>query len=50
MRFKIDLKIILFIILFYFTKQIEMYAMIMLFAIVHELGHLLARVFNRNEA
>lgn len=42
MRFRIDLKIFLFVILFYFTKQIEIYAMIMLFAIVHEFGHLLA--------
>ncbi len=42
MRFRIDLKIFLFIILFYFTKQIEIYAMIMFFAIFHELGHLLA--------
>ena len=42
MRFRIDLKIILFIILFYLTKQIEIYAMIMLFAIVHELGHLIS--------
>lgn len=44
MRFRIDLKIFLFIILFYFTKQIEMYAMIMFFAILHELGHLLAGI------
>lgn len=42
MRFRIDLKIFIFIILFYFTKQIEVYAMIMFFAILHELGHLLA--------
>jgi len=42
MRFRIDLKIILFIVLFYLTKQIEIYAMIMFFAIIHELGHLLA--------
>ncbi len=42
MRFRIDLKIFLFGILFYFTKQIEVYAMIMFFAIIHELGHLLA--------
>ncbi len=40
MRFRIDLKIFLFIILFYLTKQIEVYGMIMLFAIIHELGHL----------
>lgn len=42
MKFRIDLKIFIFIILFYFTKQIEIYAMVMLFAIIHELGHLLA--------
>lgn len=42
MRFRIDLKIFIFLILFYFTKQIETYAMIMIFAIIHELGHLLA--------
>ena len=42
MRFRIDLKIFIFLIIFYFTKQIEIYAMIMLFALIHELGHLLA--------
>ncbi len=42
MRFRIDLKIFFFIILFYFTKQVEVYGMIMFFAILHELGHLLA--------
>lgn len=44
MRFRIDLKIFIFLILFYFTKQIELYATIMLFCIIHELGHLLAGV------
>lgn len=44
MRFRIDLKIFIFLILFYFTKQIQIYAMIMIFAIVHELGHLLAGI------
>lgn len=42
MRFRIDLKIFIFLILFYFTKQIEIYAYIMIFAFIHELGHLLA--------
>ena len=42
MRFKIDLKIFLFLIVFYFTKQLELYALIMIFAFVHELGHLIA--------
>ena len=42
MKFRIDLKIFLFLILFYFTKQIQTYVVIMLFAIIHELGHLVA--------
>ncbi len=40
MRFKIDLKIFLFLLLFYFTNQIGTYILILAFAIVHELGHL----------
>ena len=42
MRFRIDLKIFIFFFLFYFTRQIEVYALIMIFALIHELGHLLA--------
>lgn len=42
MRFRIDLKIFLFFILFCFTRQIETYVMIIFFAILHELGHLVA--------
>ena len=41
MRFRIDLKIFIFLILFYFTKQIEIYGYIMFFAFIHELGHLI---------
>lgn len=44
MRFRIDLKIFIFLILFYFTRQIELYAMIMIFALIHELGHLVAGI------
>lgn len=44
MRFRIDLKIFIFLVLFYFTKQIEIYALIMIFAIIHELGHLVAGI------
>ena len=44
MRFRIDLKIFLFLIIFYFTKQIHIYALIMIFAFIHELGHLLAGI------
>lgn len=42
MRIRIDLKIFIFIVLFYLTKQIEIYAMLMIFAILHECGHLIA--------
>ena len=41
MKFRIDLKIFIFLILFYFTKQIQIYSLIMIFAIIHELGHLI---------
>ena len=44
MKFKIDLKIFLFIIIFCLTKQIEIYALIMIFAFIHELGHLLTGI------
>ncbi len=44
MKFRIDLKIFLFVLLFFITNQIKMYAMIMVFAIIHELGHLLAGI------
>lgn len=41
MRFKIDFKIFLFLILFYFTKQVETYVMVLVFAFIHEIGHML---------
>ena len=41
MRIRIDLKIFIFLIVFYFTKQIELYSIIMIFAIIHEMGHML---------
>lgn len=44
MRFRIDLKIFILIILFYFTSQVQMYAMIMIFALIHEIGHLLSGI------
>lgn len=49
MRFRIDLKIFGFLILFYFTKQIEIYSLMMLFCFLHELGHLISRHFSRHE-
>ncbi len=44
MKFRIDLKIFVFIILFFLTKQIEIYAIVMFFAFIHELGHLIAGI------
>lgn len=41
MRFRIDLKIFIFLIIFYFTKQIQIYTYIMIFAFIHEIGHLI---------
>lgn len=41
MELKIDLKIILFALIFYFTGQIEIYCLCLLFALIHELGHVL---------
>ena len=39
MILKIDLKIFIFFVLFYLTKQIKLYATIMILCIIHELGH-----------
>lgn len=44
MSIKINLKIFLFAIIFYITKQIYIYAMIMLFAFLHEMGHLICGI------
>ena len=42
MSIKIDLKIIFFLLLFCITSQLEIYLLLMLFAFIHELGHLIA--------
>lgn len=42
MSIKIDLRIFLFGVLFFWTRQIEIYATIMFFAFLHEIGHLCA--------
>ena len=44
MKFRIDLKIFVLVLLFFITNQIKIYAMIMLLAIIHEFGHLLAGI------
>ena len=45
MRFRIDLKLFLIILIFILTKQIQIYILMMGFAIIHELGHLFAGIF-----
>lgn len=44
MQIKVNLQIFLFIIIFALTHQIEVYGWIMLFAFIHELGHMLAGI------
>ena len=40
MRIRINLKIFIFILIFLLTNQIKIYGILMLFALIHELGHL----------
>jgi len=44
MNFRVDLKIIVFLILFYLTNQMKIYLIIMEFALLHELAHLLVGI------
>ena len=41
MKFRIDLKILFFLALFYFTKQIKIYVLVLGFAFLHELAHMI---------
>lgn len=42
MHIKIDLKIFALLILFCLSKQIELYALLMIFILLHEFGHIIA--------
>ena len=44
MKVKLILNIFLFLILFFITNQIEVYALVMVFALIHELSHLICGV------
>lgn len=44
MKIKVNLKIFIFILIFLITGQIKIYGVLMLFAFIHELGHLLAGI------
>ena len=50
MSIKINLNIFLLLILFLLTSQLEIYALVMLFALIHELGHLMCGVLLGFEA
>lgn len=41
MKIRIDLKILIFLALFWITNQIEIYLIIMFFCIIHEIGHII---------
>lgn len=42
MKIRLDLKIFILIVLFYFTRQIQVYSLLMIFALLHEIGHMIA--------
>ena len=44
MKIKLNLNIFLFLILFFITNQVEIYTLIMLFALIHEMAHLICGV------
>lgn len=44
MRIRIHLKIFIFILIFLLTNQIKIYGVLMLFALIHELGHMLVGI------
>lgn len=44
MNIKLNLNIFLFLVLFFITNQIEIYALVMIFALIHELAHLICGV------
>ena len=44
MQIRVDLKIILVILIFFITNQIENYMLFMFFIILHEFGHLITGI------
>ena len=44
MKIKINLQIFIFAIIFYLTKQIRIYTILMIFAFIHELGHMVTGI------
>jgi len=44
LRIKLNLNIFIFLIIFYFTKQIEFYVIFIFFALIHEIAHIVVGV------
>lgn len=44
MKFRIDLKILFFLALFSLTRQLKVYLIVMLFALLHEIAHLIVGI------
>ena len=44
MKIRIDLKILIFLLIFYITNQIKIYIIIMFFCFLHELGHIIVGI------
>ena len=44
MKIRLHLKIFIFIAIFIFTRQIEIYSLLMLFAFLHEIGHMITGI------
>ena len=44
MQIKVDLKILIFALIFFLTNQIKLYILLMIFAFIHELGHLITGI------
>lgn len=50
MNIKVDLKIFVFVLFFFFMNQSVIYLLLLLFAMIHEIGHLVARFNFRTKA
>lgn len=44
MHIKLDFKIFIFILFFFVTKQIQIYIELMIFALLHEIGHIICGI------
>ena len=49
MKIRIDLKILICMIIFYFTKQIKIYLIVMFFSFLHELGHIIIAIILKKQ-